>query len=148
MDLVTPRLPFSWRTGAMSLPCAVAVSIVFSLGSSATVFAQLTIEPSAESTAAPSYKFSDEDVRLLDEVQKGCFQYFWNEVGHPALLAKDKTTDSVCSTAAVGFQLSSLPIGVEAAVGLHENRVRSGQQISPPSQSVRTIKNLESICTT
>src|ERR1044072_5937837 len=113
MDLVTPRLRFGWRTGAILFERAVALLIVFLLGFSATVSAQLTIEPSPESTAATSYKFSDEDVRLLDEVQKGCFQFFWNEVGHPALLAKDKTTDSVCSTAAVGFYISSLPIGVQ-----------------------------------
>ena len=54
-----------------------------------------------------------EDARLLDEIQHGCFQYLWNEVGSPAKLAKDKTSDTICSTAAVGFQLSSLPIGVE-----------------------------------
>lgn len=63
--------------------------------------------------ASAKYQFTPADEALLDEIQKGCFQYFWNEVGQPAQLAKDKTSDVVCSTAAVGFQLSSLPIGVE-----------------------------------
>ncbi len=50
---------------------------------------------------------------MLDKIQHGCFQFFWQEVGNPAKLAKDKTSDTVGSVAAVGFQLSSLPIGVE-----------------------------------
>jgi hypothetical protein len=66
-----------------------------------------------ESLDAWRYKFSPADEALLDEIQRGCFQYFWNEVGSGACLAKDKTSDTVCSIAAVGFQLSALPIGVE-----------------------------------
>jgi len=68
---------------------------------------------SPESLAAWNYSFSDVDEALLDEIQLGCFNYFWNVVGEGACLAKDKTSDTVCSIAAVGFQLSSLPIGVE-----------------------------------
>ncbi len=71
------------------------------------------IVASPESLAARQYKFSDADKKLLDQIQRGCFQYFWKEVGSPAMLAKDKTSDTICSVAAVGFQLSSLPIGVE-----------------------------------
>jgi hypothetical protein len=71
------------------------------------------IVASPESLAAWQYKFSDADEKTLDQIQKGCFQYFWKEVGGPAMLAKDKTSDTICSTAAVGFQLSSFPIGVE-----------------------------------
>lgn len=66
-----------------------------------------------ESLQSWQYKFSPDDEALLDEIQKGCFQYFWKEVGSGACLAKDKTSDTVCSVAAVGFQLASLPIGVE-----------------------------------
>ena len=51
--------------------------------------------------------------QLLDEIQFGCFQYFWTEIGRPACLVKDRTEAEICSVAAVGFQLSSLPIGVE-----------------------------------
>jgi hypothetical protein len=71
------------------------------------------IEVSPESLAAWNVQLSTSDAKLLDEIQRGCFNYFWNEVGEPAMLAKDKTSDTICSVAAVGFQLSSLPIGVE-----------------------------------
>lgn len=60
----------------------------------------------------PPYRFSAADERLLDEIQRGCFLYFWKEVGSPACLAKDRMKAPVASVAAVGFQLSSLPIGV------------------------------------
>ncbi len=50
---------------------------------------------------------------LLDEIQFGCFQYFWKEIGQPSGLAKDRLKGPVSSIAAVGFQLSALPIGVE-----------------------------------
>jgi hypothetical protein len=75
--------------------------------------AEPKIEASTASLAAWRYHFSTEDEALLDQIQRGCFQYLWKEVGSPAKLAKDKTSDTICSTAAVGFQLSSLPIGVE-----------------------------------
>src|SRR6476620_5750261 len=75
--------------------------------------AEPKIEASRESLDAWRYHFSPEDEALLDKIQRGCFEYFWKEVGSPAMLAKDKTSDTICSTAAVGFQLSSLPIGVE-----------------------------------
>ena len=71
------------------------------------------IAPPPESLDAWKYKFSEADEALLDEIQRGCFNYFWNVVGEGAYLAKDKTSDTVCSTAAVGFQLASLAIGVE-----------------------------------
>jgi hypothetical protein len=77
------------------------------------VCAQPAIELSSESRAACRYTFSKEDEALLDSVQRGCFNYFWNEVGRPGLLAKDKTSDTVSSIASVGFQLSAIPIGVE-----------------------------------
>jgi len=112
MDLVAKCRCAGYKRRAAG-QCAVAVFAAAVLGFSATASGQVTIEPSTETLAAWKYSFSDADRALLDEIQKGCFQYFWNEIGRPAMLAKDKTTDSVCSTAAVGFQLSSLPIGVE-----------------------------------
>ncbi len=71
------------------------------------------IEASEESYKEWSYRFTREEEIFLNQIEKGCFLYFWNEVGSPAHLALDRTTDSICSIAAVGFQLSSLPIGVE-----------------------------------
>ena len=75
--------------------------------------ADSAIEASPETLSATKYEFSADDEKLLDAIEKGCFQYLWNEVGKPSMLAKDKTSDTICSTAAVGFQFSSLPIGVE-----------------------------------
>src|SRR6185503_15322916 len=83
------------------------------IASSAALLANPAIEASADSLVHWKYDLSADDNALLDSIEKGCFQYFWKEVGSPAKLAKDKTTDTVCSIAAVGFQLSSLPVGVE-----------------------------------
>jgi hypothetical protein len=68
---------------------------------------------SPESVAARKYVLSADDESLLDEIQYGCFRYLWDEVGAPAGLVKDRGEAKVASTAAVGFQLASLPIGVE-----------------------------------
>ncbi len=66
-----------------------------------------------QAKAARGFTFSPADQKLLDEVQHACFLYFWKEVGEPACLVKDRLKAPVASIAAVGFQLSSLPIGVE-----------------------------------
>jgi hypothetical protein len=63
--------------------------------------------------AAAAYSFSAEDERLLNDIQQGCFQFLWNEVGAVSGLVKDRRLADVCSVAGVGFQLSSIPIGVE-----------------------------------
>jgi hypothetical protein len=89
---------------------AVCFVLAFGLRSQAE---ETPIVASDASLAAWDYDFSDADEALLDRIQRGCFAYFWNEVGSPAKLAKDKTSDTISSVAAVGFQLSSLPIGVE-----------------------------------
>jgi hypothetical protein len=67
----------------------------------------------AETEAAANYSLAKEDERLLDAIQKGCFQYLWNEVDPVSGLVKDRRENPVGSIAGVGFQLSSLPIGVE-----------------------------------
>ena len=71
------------------------------------------ITRSPETVAALEYRFTPADSALLDEVEQACFQYFWKEVGSPAQLVRDRKKAPVSSIAAVGFQLSSLPIGVE-----------------------------------
>ncbi len=53
------------------------------------------------------------DRELLDDIERGCWLYFWQEVGNPAPLVRDSTADRISSVAGVGFQLASLPIGVE-----------------------------------
>jgi len=64
-------------------------------------------------TRGLQYQLTEADEQLLDEIQRACFEYFWQEVGSPVPLVKDRKLGSVSSIAAVGFQLSSLPIGVE-----------------------------------
>lgn len=66
-----------------------------------------------ETETALRHRFAPADEALLDEIQHGCFLYFWKEVGQPACLAKDRKLAPVASIAAVGFQLASLPVGVE-----------------------------------
>ncbi len=71
------------------------------------------IRRSAATEAVLQHTFSAADERILDEIERACFLYFWKEVGSPARLAKDRLKAPVASIAAVGFQLSSLPVGVE-----------------------------------
>ncbi|MHC4089178.1 MAG: hypothetical protein ACYSVY_02685, partial [Planctomycetota bacterium] len=68
--------------------------------------------PETDQAVPPSFQWSAADDALLDEVQRACFLYFWQEVG-AAGLVKDRKKAPVSSIAAVGFQLSALPIGVE-----------------------------------
>ncbi len=63
--------------------------------------------------AVATYRFNESDEKLLDEVQRGCFNYLWHEVESPAYVVKDRKKAPVASVAAVGFQLSALPIGIE-----------------------------------
>ena len=67
----------------------------------------------ANSQPRPTVLFSVADESLLDEVQHAAFNYFWNEVGSEAKLAKDRLHAPVASIASVGFQLAALPIGVQ-----------------------------------
>lgn len=91
---------------ALALIAAVLTSGSAALGEDA-------ILRSPETTAAIGYRLTKADTALLDEVEHACFLYFWKEVGSPAKLVKDRKKAPVSSIAAVGFQLSSLPIGVE-----------------------------------
>jgi hypothetical protein len=68
---------------------------------------------SNETKQAQAYRFSSDDEEFLEEIERGCFQYLWKEIGSPSGFAKDRTTAAVASLAGVGFQLSALPIGVE-----------------------------------
>ncbi len=61
----------------------------------------------------PPFRFSSADGQVLDEVQRGCFLFFWNEVSDHTGMVVDRTSDTIVSVAGVGFQLSALPIGVE-----------------------------------
>jgi hypothetical protein len=97
----------------LMLSVTMAAFLPPSLAAEPATLLSTDVLASPESLAAWQYHFSQADEALLDEIQRGCFNYFWNEVGSPACLARDKSSDTVCSIASVGFQLSSLPIGVE-----------------------------------
>jgi hypothetical protein len=94
---------------ALGVACLLATTVP----SGAADEARREVHRTAETEQATQYRFSEEDGALLDTIQRGCFRYFWDEVGSPSGLAKDRRTTEVASVAGVGFQLSALPIGVE-----------------------------------
>jgi len=64
--------------------------------------------------ALPPYSFSAEDNALLDEVQHGCFNFFWYAGDPKTGMAPDRASEPrVSSIAGVGFQLSAFPVAVE-----------------------------------
>jgi len=65
------------------------------------------------SAPPPAYHFRPAEQTLLDRIEHAAFRFFWYEVGDPAPLVKDRYKGPVSSVASVGFQLASLPIGVE-----------------------------------
>lgn len=77
----------------------------------------------------PPYDFTADEEAFLDEVQAATFQYFWQEVGDPSQMVKDRKLAPVSSIAAVGFQLASLPIGVERGWVSHETAERRAATI-------------------
>lgn len=91
----------------------IRLSVLLLLGPSGFLIASEPILLTAEVADGQAYAFTAEDEKFLDEVQQGCFNYLWHEVGSPAALVRDRLTVETSSAAAVGFQLSSLPIGVE-----------------------------------
>lgn len=55
-----------------------------------------------------------DDEALMEAVARKTFNYFWNEVNPSNGLIRDRNTKgSPCSIAAVGFGLSSIPVGIE-----------------------------------
>ncbi|HMO85241.1 MAG TPA: glucoamylase family protein, partial [Lacipirellulaceae bacterium] len=89
------------------------VTVLMGAALAAPVAADDDVLRSAATTAATQYEFSAEDQSLLEAIQRGCFNYLWYEVGAPGKLPKHRRTTVGASTAGIGFQLSSLPIGVE-----------------------------------
>ena len=96
------------------LPVITAVACISAAG--AQVLAGESGEPilrGPQTRAAVQYALTDADQTLLNEIEYGCFRFFWDEVGTPAGLVRDRKLAPVSSIAAIGFQLSSLPVGVE-----------------------------------
>lgn len=73
---------------------------------------QIVIE-SPPGVPRPPFQFSEADAALLDDVQRGAFLYFWDEVHEQTGMVRDRSSADIVSVAGVGFQLSALPIGVE-----------------------------------
>ena len=81
-----------WRRGAVRPWLAIWLTAA-AAASAAHVPVAYGEEPngvfrSDETRQAVAYKFTADDNRLLDEVQRGCFNYLWNEVGWPSGFAR------------------------------------------------------------
>lgn len=62
--------------------------------------------------APPAKAITDEE--LLDDLERGAFDYFWLEANPANGLVKDRSTStSPCSIAAVGFGLSAICVGID-----------------------------------
>ncbi len=81
--------------------------------SSRSVNPELVVIEPAATTSLPPFAFSPEDEELLDEIQRSTFRYFIEAVSPETGMVYDRTSSDVVSVAGVGFQLASLPIGVE-----------------------------------
>ncbi len=98
----------------MNVPPIPAAGCIWMLGLSLAVAADNAPAPDIIPTSPPpAYRFTPQDQALLDRIERAAFRFFWYEVGDPAPLVKDRYQGPVSSSAAVGFQLASLPIGVE-----------------------------------
>lgn len=64
-------------------------------------------------TLRPPFDFSDADEDMLDQVQRGSFNFLWNACDPRTGMVIDRTSKNKVSVAGVGFQFSALPIGVE-----------------------------------
>lgn len=75
--------------------------------------ARISVRRDSE-TPVPPFVFSSQDEAFLDEVQRGCFEFFWRSWTPPAGLAPDRSSKpSIVSVAGTGFQLSALVVGAE-----------------------------------
>ncbi|MCA9260511.1 MAG: hypothetical protein KDA61_14965, partial [Planctomycetales bacterium] len=113
---------------AILLLCAGFTATPYASGQSLSR-PQTPIERSPDTILALRYEFTTADAELLDVLEQGCFQYLWREVGAASGLVKDRRFHDVSSVAGVGFQLSSLPIGVERGWVSHAEAERRAVKI-------------------
>ncbi len=106
---MTPHRPHAL---ALALVAAAAWMIVARSGPLSAAETQ-DILRTAATRQAIDYNFSADDAALLESIERGCFNFLWQEVGRPSGLVKDRRYGEVASLAGVGFQLSAIPIGVE-----------------------------------
>jgi hypothetical protein len=84
---------------------------------------------SEATTRAAEYELTPDDHQLLDAIQRGCFNYLWQEVHPTSYLVKDRREAPVCSIAGVGFQLAALPIAVERGWITREQAVTRAKRV-------------------
>ena len=73
--------------------------------------------------------FSCADQKILDEIERGSFFFFWKEADPHSGLAPDKTGVRECSVAGVGFGLAALPVGVTRGYVTHAEGEARAQAI-------------------
>lgn len=115
---VTTRLRRRPTRNAITLVAAAVLSLAGCAGTpsnstSATTGSSSFVIAADASVARPPFNFSAEDDAFLDEVQHGCFNFFWNAGNPKTGMVPDRTSVTTISTAGVGFQLAAIPIGVE-----------------------------------
>lgn len=59
----------------------------------------------------PPFAFAPEDEELLTEIQRGCFNFLWNEVDPVTGMVRDRTGANFMSVAGVGYQLGGIVVG-------------------------------------
>tara|TARA_R110000737_G_scaffold2923_9_gene9132 strand:- start:55843 stop:57372 length:1530 start_codon:yes stop_codon:yes gene_type:complete len=77
------------------------------------VHASSVVIESEPGTPRPPFSFSKSDNEFLDKIEHSTFIYFWEAVSPETGMVYDRSSSDVISIAGVGFQLASLPIGVE-----------------------------------
>ncbi len=64
-------------------------------------------------TPRPPFTWTDDEARMLEEIQHGAFNFFWNEADPSSGCVPDRTGVTFASVAGLGFELAALPIGVK-----------------------------------
>ncbi len=73
----------------------------------------------SEYARKPPFQFNQDDQALLDEVQRGAFNFLWNACTPPPPngnghgMVVDRTSVEFVSVAGVGFQLAAIPVAIE-----------------------------------
>lgn len=102
-------------TSLFSAGLASSGLLMFGIGFSTMAAAQGSL-PSTPVVVAPPdaskppYSFEPDDVAFLDDVQRGCLNYFLHEIDPFTGMVLDRTGLDVISVAGVGFQLTALSI--------------------------------------
>lgn len=119
-------LPFPHIPAASFLRFSPAIALAATLGCAsepspdsisehaALPLSKVVIERATDATTPP-FAFSADDDAFLNDIQRGCFNFFWNAglKNSPLGMVPDRTSKPTVSVAGVGFQLSAFCVGVE-----------------------------------